>query len=116
LKPLAYRPPCDAAGDFLPWLNELRNCSGAYIIRDRNSGNVLYVGESHTGNLAKTFKRHFYPWRDDPERIHHTYQRGRVEVACRVTPPAAAPGAQNNLIRRLSPRDNGTNPAENNPF
>lgn len=107
MKPLVYRPPCDPSGEFAVWLNELRDASGAYVIRSRGTGEVLYVGESHTGRLAETLKRHFYPWRDDPERAHHTYQRGRVEIAVRLCPPPGAPGAQNNLIRRLAPRDNG---------
>lgn len=107
MRDLTYRPACDERGDFLPWLNELRNRSGAYIIRHRHGRQCLYVGESHTGSLAKTIKRHFYPWRDDAERRHHTYDRHRVEVAVRVTPPPSAVGAQNNLIVRLNPRDNG---------
>ncbi len=119
MKDLTYRPPCDERGEFLPWLNELRNQSGAYIIRQRTglfSGpRCLYVGESHTGNLAKTIKRHFYPWRDDAERRHNTYDRHRVEIAIRLTPPSSAVGAQDNLIRRLEPRDNGYTPIER-PF
>ena len=79
MKGLIYRPPSDAHGEFAEWLNALRNQSGAYIIRSRRSHEILYVGESHTGNLAKTLKRHFYAWRDDPERIHHTYDRRAVD-------------------------------------
>lgn len=120
MKGLTYRAPCDANGEFADWLNALRNQSGAYIIRKRAglfSGPLcLYVGECHTGSLAKTLKRHFYPWRDDPERKHNTYDRHAVEVAVRVTPPPSAVGAQNNLIRRLEPRDNGFIPAERKPF
>lgn len=115
MRDLHYRPPVDAHGDFPDWLNELRNQSGAYIIRSRHTREILYVGESHTGSLAKTIKRHFYPWRDDPERKHHTYSRSLVEVAVRLTPPPAAVGAQDNLIRRLEPRDNGYTPVEK-PF
>jgi hypothetical protein len=111
VKGLIYRLVCDDQGNFLPWLNELRNNSGAYVIRQRagffTGPRCLYVGESHTGNLSKTIKRHFYPWRDDPERKHHTYDRQRVEIAVRVTPPNSAVGAQNNLIVRLNPEDNG---------
>lgn len=111
MKPLAYRPPADDKGEFLPWLNDLRNQSGAYIIRNRDSGAVLYVGESHTGNLAKTIKRHFYPWKVkgffSEKFAGNVYQRGRVEIAVRITPPgSSAIGAQNNLINRLNPRDN----------
>ncbi len=115
MRDLNYRPPCDERGDFAEWLNALRNQSGAYIIRRRRTHDVLYVGESHTGSLAKTLKRHFYPWRDDPERTHHTYDRRAVEVAVRLTPPPPAVGAQNNLIRRLAPSDNGYTPAKQ-PF
>jgi hypothetical protein len=108
VKALNYRPPANGAGEFAPWLNALRASSDAYVIRRIEDARVLYVGESHTGILAKTIKRHFYPWQDDPEREHHTYQKGRVEIAVRLTPPGpAAQGAQNNLIRRLEPRDNG---------
>lgn len=107
MKPLQYRSPTNGRGTFAPWLNSLANQSGAYVIRRASDGAVLYVGESHTGRLAKTIKRHFFAWRDDPERKHHVYQPGRVEIAVRITPPNAAPGAQNRLIRRLKPRDNG---------
>jgi len=105
MKTLTYRPPCDANGVFADWLNALRNLSGVYVLRNRRTREVLYVGQSSTGNLAKTLKRHFYPWRDDAERVHFTYDRHAVEVAVRVTPPPAAVGAQDNLIRRLDPRD-----------
>lgn len=105
MKPLAYKPGFGSDGRALDWLNSLRNLSGAYVIR-ANSGGVLYVGESHTGRLADTIKRHFYTWKDSPERQHFTYAKGRVEIAVRVCPPPAAVSAQNNLIRRLKPRDN----------
>jgi hypothetical protein len=107
MKDLIYRPVSDERGEFLPWLHELRNQSGAYVIRAAGNRRCLYVGESHTGSLAKTLKRHFYRWRDDPQRRHNTYDRRAVQVAIRLTPPPAAVGAQDNLIRRLAPRDNG---------
>jgi hypothetical protein len=116
VKDLNYRPVCDEHGNFSLWLHGLRHQSGAYVIRQRKTGKVLYVGESHSGLLAKVIKRHFWPWRDDPERIHLTYRRGDVEIAVRITPPASAVGAQDNLIKRLEPRDNSTNPKVNNPF
>lgn len=104
---LTYRPACDARGNFLPWLGSLGNRSGVYVIRRASRRRTLYVGESHTGQLAKTIKRHFYPWRDGPDRAHHVYDRRAVEVAVRLTPPTSAVAAQDNLIRRLDPRDNG---------
>ena len=115
MRDLTYRPPCDANGHFADWLNALRNQSGAYVIRSRRTREILYIGESHTGRLAKTIKRHFYGWQDDAERVHNTYSRQRVEIAVRLTPPPAAVGAQDNLIRRLEPRDNGYTPVQK-PF
>ncbi len=115
MRDLFYRPVCDRRGEFLPWVNALANRSGAYVIRAQSSRRTLYVGESHTGNLAKTVKRHFYPWRDDPEHRHNVYDRRTVEVAIRLTPPTTAVGAQDNLIRRLDPRDNELVPVER-PF
>jgi len=117
LKPLTYKPIIDAARKFLPWVTALGKQSGAYIIRSRPGGRTLYVGESHTGNLAKTLKRHFWTWGDTPERKHHTYDPRKVEVAVRITPQKSATTAQDNLILRLKPRDNLTNPAaEPEPF
>ena len=115
MRGLSYRPVVDSKGDYLPWVCALKNLSGAYVIRSK-SGRILYVGESHTGRLKSTLCRHFSEWRDSPERKHHVYNRRAVEVAVRITPPPSAVGAQNNLIMRLEPRDNGTNPKENNPF
>lgn len=115
MRDLNYRPVADKEGRFLPWVNSLANQSGAYVIRDARSSRVLYIGESHSGTLAKTLKRHFHEWRDDAERRHHVYDRHRVTVAIRLTPPPAAVGAQDNLIRRLSPKDNGYTPVKN-PF
>ena len=115
MKGLTYRPACDSKGNFLPWLNKLGGSSGAYVIR--KLGTVVYVGESHTGRLRDTIKRHFYDWKDDPERKHHTYPKCSAEIAVRVTPPGAAKGAQNNLIRRLNPRDNlSIPPGDANPL
>lgn len=115
MKPLVYREAFGPDGRAKEWLNSLRNSSGAYIIRNASSGLVLYVGESHTGRLADTLKRHFYEWKDSPERKHFTYQKGRVEIAVRLCPPSAAVSAQNNLIRRLNPRDNSNGYTEE-PF
>jgi hypothetical protein len=119
MKPLTYRPPCDERGEFLPWLNALRNQSGVYVIRQRaglfSGPRCCYIGESHSSQLGKTIKRHFFAWRDDDVRKHHTYDRHRVEIAVRLTPPNTAVAAQNNLIARLLPRDN-SNGTGGDPF
>lgn len=115
MKAISYRPGFNSEGRALQWLNDLGNQSGAYVIRNASTGAVLYVGESHTGRLADTIKRHFYKWDDTAERRHYTYQKGRVEIGVRLCPPGAAVSAQNNLIRRLNPRDN-TNGFNQEPF
>lgn len=116
MKSIAYRSPAgDKPGTFAQWLRDLRNQSGAYVIRSAQTSETLYVGESHTGRLADTLRRHFNSWRDTDERKHFTYDRHRVEVGVRLTPPGAAVGAQNNLIQRLQPRDN-TQGFESDPF
>jgi excinuclease UvrABC nuclease subunit len=93
------------AGSFAPWVQKLRRRSGVYIIR-QNSGPVQYVGESHTGRLYDTLRRHFATWNDAPERVHFTYDRDAVEVAVIPCPASAAVGIQNRLITDLDPVDN----------
>jgi len=70
------------------------------------------VGESSAGRLYETLTRHFSQWRrykgfwrgqygegHDPGL---TYDRGRVEVAARVTSPSDAIEEEARLIRRLN--------------
>lgn len=42
-----------------PELAAARNRSGVYVLRDRTTKRVLYVGESHTNRLYRTLLRHF---------------------------------------------------------
>ena len=121
---LRYRDLCPR-GDrkFSDWVTDLGKSSGAYIIK-AEGGTVLYVGESHTGRLCGTLKRHFSSWKDDfrgnewsgPQRIHFTYDRKSVVVAVVTCPPKSARGLQDNLIRRLHPRDNTNGYGESGPF
>ncbi|MCE9579989.1 MAG: M23 family metallopeptidase [Deltaproteobacteria bacterium] len=111
---LTYRP-IGARGDPYPaWVRALRGKSGVYVIRER--GEVVYVGESHTGKLYETLTRHFQTWRrwkgfwrgqygegHDPGL---TYDRASVEVATRVTRADRALDEEARLIARLAPRDN----------
>ena len=109
MKQLNYRSPVGSEpGTFAQWLRDLRNLSGAYVIRSAETKDVFYVGESHTGRLYRTITRHFQSWDDTGDREHFTYSRHHVEVAVRLTPPNSAIGAQDNLIQRLKPRDNTT--------
>lgn len=102
-KPLTYRPVLNERGRFAEWVNDLRNQSGAYVIRSKGTHEVLYVGESHTGRLAATIKRHFYSW--DADKGYSARAAG-VEVAVRVCPQSAAVSVQDSLIQRLTPRVN----------
>ncbi|MCA9678090.1 MAG: hypothetical protein KC464_23895, partial [Myxococcales bacterium] len=119
---LAYRPVGAPGEDYPAWVRALRDQSGVYVIRDRRSGEVLYVGESHTARLYQTLTRHLQGWRrwkgwwkgqygegHDPGL---TYPRDRVEVAVRVTHADDAIDEEARLIRRLAPRDNLLGQAE----
>ena len=107
MKRLSYRDPVDAddGSHYAPWLRALKNKSGVYVIRDRGSGEILYVGESHKGHLYSTLTRHFQSWFLDGFS-GRTYSRGAVDVATRQTPPGRAEACQQKLIERLHPRDN----------
>jgi hypothetical protein len=104
-----------SSGDYPEWLRELSKRSGAYAIRKRDGGEVLYVGESHTDRLYKTITRHFQHW--DGYTAGTTYRRGDVEIAVETTPAARAMRRQLDWIETLEPRDNRRrrNPAHTIP-
>jgi hypothetical protein len=125
--PLSYRPIGERGERYPEWIRSLRGESGVYVIRDRATAEILYVGESHASKLYETLTRHFQLWRrykgfwrgqyaegHDPGV---TYERNSVEVAARITTPASAIDEEARLIRRLSPRDNlRGQPEEEIPF
>jgi hypothetical protein len=101
------------------WVRALDGKSGVYFIRSLATKQILYVGESHSGNLKKTFLRHFQAW--SGRTAGKTYLRGDVDAAAIVTPPARAVAFQNSQILKLEPRDNTVSPkgeihADENPF
>ncbi len=111
-----YRPVGAAGEPYPEWVRALRGKSGVYIIRDKASGETLYVGESHTGKLHETLTRHFQKWRrwkgfwrgqfgegHDPGL---SYERDSVEAAVRFVSARRAVDEEARLIQRLSPRDN----------
>lgn len=68
--------PLKVEGRWNPVLRrQATNASGAYAVRDAKTHQVLYVGESATGALWKTFQRHFQDWSALPE--HYYDRRGR---------------------------------------
>ncbi len=110
MKRLAYRPLTNGLIDELfnrkhpAWIDALRDKSGVYVIRQRDGGRVLYVGESHSDRLKDTLTRHFRAW--SGPTAGPVYSRGAVEIAVVITPKARAVARQNALICRLKPRDN----------
>jgi hypothetical protein len=115
-KPLKYRAPY-LDGETAEWVSKIGNRSGVYIIRDKRSKKVLYVGESHTGRLRKTMLRHFQFWSGFTSG--KTYSKESVEVAIRYTPPPSAVSCQDNFICKLNARDNEIRtacPSNDDPF
>ncbi len=106
---MAWREVHEPAG-FQEWVRELRGASGVYAIRSSSSGEILYVGESHSGRLYQTITRHFQVSSNGYKGP--TYQRGRCEVRIEVTTPRDALDLQDEWIRRLQPRDNEMIPVD----
>lgn len=84
--------------------------SGVYMLVDKASGAVLYVGESHTGRLYETITRHFRAWKREDRggfrRGGVSYDRRRIAFAVELTTDADAQPRQFALIQTLRPRDN----------
>lgn len=110
-----YRPAREG-GRFASWVGALRGQSGVYVFRSAFTNRVLYVGESHTGNLDRTIKRHFWTWADRTARHHYSVGIFPVEVGVRVVPARIAVDLQERLIRRLAPAHNKTAPTDVVPF
>ena len=112
---LAYH---SIGGDGEPWpawLRAYKSWCGAYVIRDKGSKSVLYVGSSKT-KLYDTMSRHFQSWRrkknwwkglrgaqHDPGM---TYTRARCEIAVKLVACGEHLEEEARLIARLKPRDN----------
>lgn len=109
-----YRSPVDPTdrNKWAPWLIKLAKSSGVYVIRMTKSGEVIYVGESHKGQLYSTITRHFQAW---IRWGRLEYNRHAVEIAVITMPPSAAYAHQVKLIRALSPRDNEMHNYEDTP-
>ena len=113
---LTYHP---LGGDGQPWPAWLRAfgaACGVYVIRDKSSHSVRYVGSS-ARRLYDTITRHFQTWQrkktfwrgmrggagHDPGM---TYTRARCEVAVRLCECGEETEEEAGLIARLRPRDN----------
>jgi hypothetical protein len=65
---------------YRPWVAALAGKSGVYVIREKGFlGDIVYIGESHTGRLKKTLLRHFQKWTGKTKGP--TFARSKVEVA-----------------------------------
>jgi hypothetical protein len=105
-----------ASGERYPaWVRALKGKAGVYIIRERDTREIVYVGSSST-QLYSTLTRHFQQWRrykgfwrgqysagHDPGL---TYPRDDIEVAVRITTPSTSLDEEMRLIARMRPRDN----------
>ena len=67
-------------------------------------GEVVYVGESHTGRLDKTLMRHFQHWKGPT--AGPTFPVSTVEVAIVRTPANKALETQNAIIAEYAPKLN----------
>jgi hypothetical protein len=91
-------------GSFIDAVRALRGQSGAYLIRDLESGDLLYVGQSKSGRLYQTATRHFQEW--GPPHDRRSFVGVPVEMAVIVCPPWAAEEVQFYLIQRWQPSVN----------
>lgn len=96
----------DDSWRYPPWIRGLRTANGVYCFRERRSGDIVYVGESHSDRLYATLTRHFQAWTDVYRTAGATYARDEVDVAVIVVSAEHAVYLQNELICALIPRDN----------
>jgi hypothetical protein len=69
---LVYRPIGRTNERYPDWIRALRGKSGVYVIRDRQTGETLYVGESHKGKLYETLTRHVQTVRHEAQEVPMT--------------------------------------------
>ena len=94
-----------AVGDYSAykdWVRDLRGKSGVYIIRDTDTHEIYYVGESHTNRLYSTLIRHFQYW----EERRFTIDRLQCEVKVFLTKPEQAYDLQVVKIGQYNPTYN----------
>lgn len=100
----AWRAPWDfEAETWRDWLDEIRGFCGVYRIRDASSGEMLYIGESHSHRLYETLLRHFSAWRNNESR---TFAREEVQVSVRLCDPHEAAEMQFDALRKWPTRFN----------
>jgi hypothetical protein len=106
---LRWAAPVAGDGEgFAEWIGALRGhgLNGVYLIRDRRTRQILYIGESHTGRLYETMTRHLYPW--NGKGAGPSYRPELIEMAVIVaeTPLDDPVADQYALIQAHQPPDN----------
>ena len=96
----------DESWRYPAWIRGLRRANGVYVFKERRTGEIVYVGESHSDRLYSTLTRHLQAWTDKYATAGATYTRDEVDVAVIVVPAEHATHLQNELICALIPRDN----------
>lgn len=100
--PSKFRP-LGNSGRYPDWMRA-KNRSGVYFIKGKETGTLLYIGESHTNRLHKTLARHFQAWTG--ATAGPTYRRSQVVCAVELCPASEAVERQNRHICAMNPRDN----------
>ena len=85
-------------------LRKFNNRSGVYIIKEENSGELLYIGYSAT-NIYKTAIRHFQSW-EDRTQVRTTFPKNGYSIRIILCTPDRAAILEAALIKKYSPADN----------
>jgi len=100
-------------GAYPQWLRNLKNTTGVYVIRCKQTRKTLYVGYSSSGRLYGTLTRHFQSvggWFNPTGQQKPTYPRSSVEVAVmKLNNSRDASIWEQHYICELDPRDNTYN-------
>jgi excinuclease UvrABC nuclease subunit len=102
-EPVIWRSPLPDDGrarGFAEWVRELQGQNGVYLIRDA-SGEVLYIGESHTARLYHTLTRHLQNWNGFGSGP--SFRPEYVEVGVILVEPEEAIYLQYALIQQYRP-------------
>ena len=82
-----------------------RGKSGVYLIKDKETNNIVYIGYSAT-QLDDTITRHFREWKDKRQVRVMYRDRSRYTVRIVFTTPAKALQLESALIIKYRPKDN----------
>lgn len=102
-----YRKDGNKVKTNLPNLKVSTNASGVYFIKDKETGEIVYIGYSKS-SLYKTIYRHFQEWTDSSRRRkkRFTYPKFGYSVRIIYTTTERAWLLEKYLILKMKPRDN----------